>query len=137
VFNVSSRINSTWGGNLVDMVRSGKILSIIDEENLVENAANVGEHLQEKIQSLSENYEHFSNPRGRGLFCAIDLPDTQSRDTVLQECINHKLLILGCGTHTIRFRPPLTAEKHHIDEGIEIIEKAYKAARGNFSVSNK
>jgi L-lysine 6-transaminase len=128
VFHVSSRINSTWGGNLVDMVRSGQILTIIDEENLVENAAETGKYLQQKINDLAENYEYITNPRGKGLFCAIDLPDTHTRDAVLKECIKNKLLILGCGTHSIRFRPPLIAQKQHIDEGIEIIEKAYKAA---------
>src|SRR5699024_981740 len=108
-----SRINSTWGGNLVDMVRSGQILNIIDEDNLVENAANVGEYLQKKINKLAETYKHISNPRGKGLFCAIDLPDSESRDAIVKECINNKLMILGCGTHTIRFRPPLITEKQH------------------------
>jgi L-lysine 6-transaminase len=126
VFHVSSRINSTWGGNLTDMVRSGKILQIIEEDDLVENTANVGSYLQKKINGLAENYEHITNPRGKGLFCAIDLPDIQSRDAVIEECIKNKLMILGCGTHAIRFRPPLITQKEHIDEGIELLEQAYK-----------
>jgi len=129
-FHVSSRINSTWGGNLVDMVRFGRILEVIEEENLVDNAATVGTHLQQKLNTLAENYEHFSNPRGKGLFCAIDLPNGHARDAVLKECINHGLMILSCGERTIRFRPPLTVQKDHINEGIEIMEKAYKAAAG-------
>lgn len=129
-FHVSSRINSTWGGNLVDMVRFGRILQVIEEDKLVENAATVGKHLQEKLIALAENYEHFSNPRGKGLFCAIDLPDTHSRDAVVKECINHQLMILSCGEKTIRFRPPLTVQKEHIDEGLEKMEQAYKVAAG-------
>ena len=128
VFEVSSRINSTWGGNLVDMVRFGRILSVIDEENLVEKTAEVGAYLQEKLTELSQKHEHFTNARGKGLFCAIDLPNAHARDAVVDECIKHKMMILGCGESTIRFRPPLISEKQHIDEGIEIMEKAYLAA---------
>lgn len=126
VFNVSSRINSTWGGNLVDMVRFGRILKVIEEENLVDNAAKMGAYLQEKIENLTTNYEPVSNARGKGLLCAIDLPDGDYRDAVVEECINNQLMILGCGKKTIRFRPPLTTQKEHIDEGIAIIEKSLK-----------
>lgn len=127
-FNVSSRINSTWGGNLVDMVRFGRILQVIEEENLVENAAGTGQHLLEGLRELAESYEALSNPRGRGLFCAIDLPDGQTRDAVRNACFERGMMILGCGTRTIRFRPPLTAEPRHIDEGLDILEEAVTAA---------
>lgn len=127
-FNVSSRINSTWGGNLVDMVRFGRILQVIEEENLVENAATVGNYLQEKISQLSKEFEHVNNPRGKGLFCAIDFPNTHSRDAVIEECMKNNLMILSCGTKTMRFRPPLTVSKEHIDEGIEIIKRSIKSA---------
>lgn len=132
VFEVSSRINSTWGGNLVDMVRFGRILSVIDEENLVENAATTGEYLQEKLAELTEKHDHFTNARGKGLFCAIDLSNAHARDAVIKECINNNMMILGCGDRTIRFRPPLIAENKHIDEGIDIMEKSYKEAASKY-----
>src|SRR5699024_83916 len=121
---VSSRINSTWGGNLVDMVRFGRILEVIEEENLVENAATVGEYLLDKLQELAKNNEHISNARGKGLFCALDFSSSELRDAVVQECYKNKLMMLGCGPKTMRFRPPLTVKKEHIDEGMEIIEKS-------------
>ncbi|MFH5833439.1 L-lysine 6-transaminase [Halalkalibaculum sp. DA3122] len=124
VFNVSSRINSTWGGNLVDMVRFGRILQVIEEENLVEHAAERGRYLQQKIDELAERYEQVTNPRGRGLFCAIDFPNTEFRDQVTSQCFKNKLMILGCGTRTVRFRPPLTVQTEHIDEAISIIAKS-------------
>ncbi len=124
-FHVSSRINSTWGGNLVDMVRFSRILDVIEEERLVDNAASVGNYLHKKLVQLSEQHEHLSNPRGKGLFCAIDLPDGSMRDAVIKECYNNRLMILPCGSRTIRFRPPLTVQKEHIDEGLDIIERAY------------
>ncbi|MEX0994368.1 MAG: L-lysine 6-transaminase, partial [Balneolaceae bacterium] len=125
-FHVSSRINSTWGGNLVDMARFGRILDIIEEENLIELATINGNYLQELLKTLSNQNEWFTNPRGRGLFCAIDLPDTEIRNAVIKECMKNDLIIMGCGTKTIRFRPPLTIRKEQLDQGVEIIEKSAK-----------
>jgi len=134
VFNVSSRINSTWGGNLVDMVRFGRILEVIEHKNLVENAETVGAYLLEKLQELADRYEIVSNPRGKGLFCAIDFPDGTTRDAVKRECFNNRLMILGCGEKTLRFRPPLTVRTEHIDEGIDIIEKSLNTVLENSAV---
>lgn len=134
-FQVSSRINSTWGGNLVDMVRFGRILDIIEEDNLVSNAAKVGEHLLSKLQKMTDTHEHLSNPRGKGLFCAIDLPDSHSRDAVISHCIENGLMILACGPNTVRFRPPLNITAEQIDEGLDILEKAYKSALGKCPVA--
>lgn len=125
-FHVSSRINSTWGGNLVDMVRFGRILDVIEEDHLVENAAKVGNYLQTRLEALADGHEYFSNPRGKGLFCAIDLPNTHARDSVIKECVSNGLMILACGPNTVRFRPPLTITEEQIDEGLDILEKAYK-----------
>jgi len=127
-FHVSSRINSTWGGNLVDMVRFGRILQVIEDENLVDNAATVGQYLQGKLKELHQEFEHVNNPRGKGLFCAIDFPNTHARDAVIKECFKNKLMILSCGSRTMRFRPPLTVSKEQIDEGIDIIEQSINSA---------
>ena len=76
---------------------------------------------------MSNNHEYFSNPRGKGLFCSIDLPDSNSRDAVINKCIENGLMILACGPNTVRFRPPLTITTEQIDEGLDILGKAYKA----------
>jgi len=127
-FNVSSRINSTWGGNLVDMVRFGRILEIIEDEDLVSNAAETGQFLVDGIQKLANDFEYISNPRGKGLFCAFDLPDTHSRNAVIKACRKNRLLILPCGERTIRFRPPLTVSRGDITKGLEIIAKSTRNA---------
>jgi L-lysine 6-transaminase len=127
-FHVSSRINSTWGGNLVDMVRFTRILEVIEEDKLVDHAAETGSYLQKNLNKLVEKYEYLSNSRGKGLFCSIDMPDKHSRDALINESFKNNLMILGCGTKTVRFRPPLTVSEEHIDEGIQIIEKSYKNA---------
>ncbi len=123
VFKVSSRINSTWGGNLVDMVRSSQILQIIAEDKLCENAAIVGEYLKTRLAHLASKHSHMSNVRGRGLLCAFDFPNKGMRDAFIQKGLQNNVMFLGCGSQTIRFRPALCMEKKHIDEGIAVMEK--------------
>lgn len=129
-FHVSSRINSTWGGNLVDMVRFGRILEIIEEENLIENAAKTGQYLLERLTELSRQYDEFTNARGKGLFCAIDLPDGAIRDAIIKKCFNNGLFILSCGTNTIRFRPPLNITAEQLDEGLDILLQSFAEVTG-------
>ncbi|MBI5402662.1 MAG: L-lysine 6-transaminase [Ignavibacteriae bacterium] len=127
VFHKSTRINSTWGGNLVDMFRFKRILEIIEEDNLVENCATVGKHLLAKMTELSEKYpDKVSAPRGLGLFCAFDCRDAEMRNKIHTESMKNGMLILGCGENSIRFRPPITVKKEHIDEGIELLDKIIK-----------
>ena len=129
VFKVSSRINSTWGGNLVDMVRCQRYLEIIEEEKLVENAAAVGAHLLAGLESLqAERPDVVSNARGRGLMCAVDLPDTETRDRLMDKAYELGLMILGCGRRSIRFRPALDITKAEIDEALDLVRKALKMA---------
>ncbi|MCH7827147.1 MAG: L-lysine 6-transaminase [Bacteroidetes bacterium] len=123
-FNVSSRINSTWGGNLTDMVRSKRILEIIEEENLVENARLQGNYLLKNLHKIQKDFPSLiSNARGLGLMCSFDLPNGDTRNKFTKESLKEKLLILGCGEKSIRFRPPLNITKEELDEGIEVIRK--------------
>lgn len=125
-FHSPSRINSTWGGSLVDMIRFQRILEVIEEDQLVRHAAEEGEYLQELIRGLSNEYEPVSNPRGRGLFCALDLPNKEMRDQTVKECLQNGLIIMGCGTKTIRFRPPLTIQREEIKIGIDTLSKSVR-----------
>ncbi len=123
VFNVSSRLNSTWGGNLTDMVRCQKYLEIIDEENLIDNARIQGKRLLEGIEHLGEKYSNIiSNARGRGLMCAFDLKTSELRDELRNKIYSNDLVVLGCGEKTIRFRPPLIISEEEIDEALEILD---------------
>ena len=128
VFQTPSRINSTWGGNLVDMVRFDRILEIIEEDELVDHAAHAGDHLQDRLHDLAATHEAITNVRGRGLMCAFDLPTKTHRDTVLEHCFEEGVIILGCGESSIRFRSPLTITASEIDEGINRLDAAMTAA---------
>jgi L-lysine 6-transaminase len=123
VFKVSSRINSTWGGNLVDMVRSTKVLQIIEEDRLCHNAAETGKYLLDNLQSLAKQFDKVTNVRGKGMLCAFDLPNTAMRNAFIDKGIENHVMFLGCSMHTIRFRPALNMEKKHIDEGMEVMHK--------------
>jgi L-lysine 6-transaminase len=124
VFRESTRINSTWGGNLVDMVRFGRYLEIIEEERLVENAREVGGYLLSELSKLANEFpERLSNPRGRGLMCAFDLADGETRDRFRRLAFDNGLLILGCGPRSIRFRPTLTVSRADVDQAIQIIRR--------------
>lgn len=124
VFQKSSRINSTWGGDLTDMVRSKYMLRIIEEENLVENARVQGEYLLQRLLELQNQFPLLvSNARGLGLMCSFDLATSDLRNEFRNLCYTNKLIILGCGEKSIRFRPALNVTKEVLDESLNIIEK--------------
>ncbi|DAC73161.1 MAG TPA: L-lysine 6-transaminase [Thermoplasmata archaeon] len=127
VFAVESRLNSTWGGNLVDMVRCQKYLEVIEKENLIKNAETQGKRLQQGLEEIEKKYPHkISNARGRGLMCAFDLRTPEERDSLKSKLYARSLLVLTCGSHTIRFRPPLTISAEEIDEALEIVDETLK-----------
>lgn len=125
VFKESSRINSTWGGNLVDMVRFTLYLEVIEQESLVQKAADNGEYLLGELQKLeSDHQDLISNVRGRGLFCAYDLPSSEKRDKMTDLLMEEGALVLGCGFTSIRFRPHLNITREEIDLGMGMMRKA-------------
>ena len=127
VFKESSRINSTFGGNLVDMYRFKLILEIIKKENLLNNATQMGKYLLKNINSLSEEFPGYvTNPRGVGLFCAFDMTSTIERDKLINLLFKNKLLILGSGDKSIRFRPHLNVLKKDLDLAIDVIYNTLK-----------
>jgi L-lysine 6-transaminase len=128
VFTVSSRINSTWGGNLTDMVRSQRYFEIIDEENLVANTATVGAYFMSELERFAEEFPNLvSNVRGKGLMVAFDLPSGDVRDSALESFMTHDVMVLSSGHRSARFRPPLNLSMDEAAEGIRRMEKALKA----------
>jgi len=126
-FNVSGRINSTWGGNLIDMVRSKQILDVMEEEKLVENSTNRGKYLLKRLYEIQSHFPNLiNNTRGLGLLCAFDFPTPELRDKFRMAAEKEKLLILGCGVKTIRFRPMLNITDDELEEGLQVIEKVLR-----------
>ncbi|MBX3008440.1 MAG: L-lysine 6-transaminase [Melioribacteraceae bacterium] len=124
VFKKSSRINSTWGGNLVDMIRSKWNLQIIDEDNLVENSEVQGKYLLNKLYELQSEFPNLVfQARGLGLMCSFNMPNAEIRSKFLEELYRRKLIMLGCGKNAVRFRTPLIVNSEEIDRGIKIIRE--------------
>ena len=119
VFNTSGRINSTWGGNIVDMVRLGYIVAAIQTEGLVENAQNIGRHLLWELRKLPK----IDNVRGRGLMIAFDLDSSEQRDRMMG-LLQENMLVLKCGKNSIRLRPPLTFSAEDADLAVSYISEA-------------
>lgn len=123
VFRESSRINSTFGGNFIDMLRFQLVMEVIEKENLLQNAITVGEYLLEGLQKLAQQYpDKISNPRGRGLMCAIDLPTHEQRNHLREFLYDDGLIILSCGDQSIRFRPHLNVSQEEIQIALDKIE---------------
>ena len=122
VFNIPSRLNSTWGGNLIDMVRCQKYLEVIDEEKLIKNAEIQGKVLLEGLEDISGKYpDKISNARGLGLMCAFDCISSEKRDQLICDLYKNGLIVIGCGEKTIRFRPPLIISEEEIKNALSII----------------
>ena len=124
VFRVSSRINSTWGGSLVDMVRARRILEVIEADGLVARAEIAGAHLLRLLHGLAEQHPEVTGVRGRGLMCAFSLPSAQVRAQVLDRLREHeRVLLLGCGGRSVRFRPALTVIEAELEAGVAALDR--------------
>ena len=125
VFKESGRIESTWSGNLTDMVRSKRYLEVIKEEGLVNNANKIGQFLLSELRKLHIAFpSKIDKVRGLGLMCAFDLETKQIRDTFIKDALNtQNLLLFGCGEKSIRLRPSLTFTDTNVKELISGLNK--------------
>ena len=120
VFHQSGRINSTWGGNLMDMVRATAIIEIMNKNKIVENAELVGNYFLNQMNQIKGDID---NIRGKGLMLAFDLPNTERRDVVFNK-LRENVMVLKSGTRSIRFRPCLTFTKNEVDLAINFIKNS-------------
>jgi L-lysine 6-transaminase len=122
VFAVSSRINSTWGGNLTDMVRSRRILETIEADGLFANASKAGRYLLDRLEELAAEFPgRVLDPRGRGLMCAFSMPKAASRDDLVSRLWDRKVIMLASGPDSVRFRPALTVSRDEIDAAVDAV----------------
>ncbi len=130
VFAVSGRINSTWGGGLVDMVRCQRLLETIESENVISRAAEVGSWFLPRLETmLAPHAIVASNARGRGLMCAFDVVSTNLRNAVLTRLREtERVLMLPSGERSIRFRPALTVSHEELELGLSAIDRVLSAA---------
>jgi L-lysine 6-transaminase len=128
VFAVGSRLNSTWGGNLADMVRARRILEVIEADDLFGNAAEQGAYLLARLVELADDFPGLViDPRGRGLMCAFSLPTTADRDDVIRRLWQRGVIVLPSGADGVRFRPALTVSRSEIAAAITAVRGALTA----------
>jgi L-lysine 6-transaminase len=122
-FRLPSRLNSTWGGNFTDMVRSTHFMRIIENENLIENARVIGERIVKSLHTIAAEFPIMTAVRGRGLFIAFDLPDPKTRDEFWKGLFDGGVLTLKSGERAVRFRPALDIGAEAIDEAMDLLRK--------------
>ena len=128
VFAVSSRINSTWGGNLTDMVRARRILEVIERDGLIEGAGALGVRLLARLGELAERHPAVTQVRGRGLMCAFTLPTASLRDEVITRLREDEhVIMLGCGATSLRLRPALTVSAEELDRAVDALHRVLRA----------
>lgn len=128
VFAVSSRVNSTWGGNLADMVRARRILEVIEADGLFDRAAEQGAYLRAGLDELAGEFPGLVlDPRGRGLMCAFSVPSTADRDELIRLLWSHAVIVLPSGHDGVRFRPALTVSRAEIDAALCAVRAALRA----------
>ncbi|WP_405989108.1 L-lysine 6-transaminase [Streptomyces sp. NBC_00986] len=125
VFRTSSRISSTWGGNLADMVRATRILDIVERDELFRQARDKGDTFLGLLGELGRRHPSLvSNVRGRGLMAAFDLPDAPVRDLLIKRLFtDERVIILPSGERSIRFRPSLTVTTAELSSAVNSIDQ--------------
>ncbi|MFZ1699979.1 MAG: acetyl ornithine aminotransferase family protein [Pyrinomonadaceae bacterium] len=135
---------STFGGNPVALTAALKTIELL-EGGLVDNSRDVGAYLEDGLNKLKEKYDCIGDVRGLGMMLGVEFvtgtrtpssasslgslaPDPELRDRVEMACFNRGLIILGCGSNSIRFSPPLILAKEHADVALEIFEEAIAAS---------
>jgi len=127
VFERSSRINSTWGGNLVDMVRCRRFIELVEQEGLAENVSRQGGRVLAGLRELARERGGFSNVRGMGSLLAFTLDSPEERDALMQRLAAQRLLCLSSGVNSIRFRLPLIISEGEVDELLKRVAAGLEA----------
>jgi 4-aminobutyrate aminotransferase len=126
---------STFGGNPVCIAAALKTIELLERE-LVANAAQVGDYLKQGLQKLMAKHECIGDVRGMGLMLGVEFvkdktsrePNPELRDRVEMATYERGLILLGAGTNTIRWSPPLILTKDNVDVALEIFDDAIKAS---------
>jgi 4-aminobutyrate aminotransferase len=118
------RISGTWAeGNIFNSALGYMVTKIVMEDNLMENAEEMGIYFRHQLRQIPMSYVTlFNHVRGMGLMIGAT-PSWPNRDEIVEEAAKRGLLLIGCGKDSIRFLPPLNVNKHEIDVCVEILEE--------------
>lgn len=121
---VYGQLGTTFGGNHLACAAALAVLDVMEQEELVENARQVGEYLMERLKELQQEQPHIVDVRGRGLMIGVelDIPYKEVRNRLLfqEHCFT------GCsGTNVIRLLPPLSVSKEQADAFVEKLKRCF------------
>jgi 4-aminobutyrate aminotransferase len=124
---------STFGGNPVACRVAMETIALLDEE-LMENAARMGDLLMSRLAQLKTCRAAMGDIRGRGLMVGVEIiepqtmqPDAKLREALIDYSFHQGLLLLGCGTNTVRFCPPLIVDQDAVETAVKIFDQALAA----------
>ena len=120
------------GGSTLAAAAACATIEVLQKERLVDNAAQMGKHLMERLCELQHRYPAIGEVRGRGLMIGTEFtnpngePDRATAKAVQQACLKRDLLLLTCGTreNVIRWVPPLIVTREQIDAALAVFEEA-------------
>jgi 4-aminobutyrate aminotransferase len=129
---------TTFGGNPVSCSAARATIQVIEEEGLLENAAKMGERILSAVEDIRTRHESIGDVRGKGLVVGVELvkdaetkePASELRADVIDRAFGKGLLLLGCGSSTVRFMPALTVDANIVDEAMSIFEESLAEAEG-------
>lgn len=115
-------------GEPTKLVLLEKAVEVIKRDNLVQKTKEIGEELRKGLETLENHYPNkVFNVRGMGTLTAFDTCDSQTRDKLLDICLQKGLHIGGCGDAAVRFRPSLIYGEKHLETTIKLLEKSIKS----------
>jgi len=123
---------STFGGNPVCIAAAMATLDVIERENLLRNASEVGNHMLKRMADWPSKHKLVGDVRGRGLMVGVEIVKDKKtkeyanaeRDRIVEHAFERGILFLGCGPSTIRIAPPLIVTKEEADVAIDTLEDA-------------
>jgi acetylornithine/N-succinyldiaminopimelate aminotransferase len=114
---------TTFGGNPIACAAAIATIKTILAEHLLENAANMGAYCRSKFAAFCEKYHFIDSPRGIGLMQAVNVKHDLA-PTIVQQALEHGLLLNALGTSTLRVVPPLNISTEEVDEAAELLDRA-------------
>ncbi|MBT7582184.1 MAG: aminotransferase class III-fold pyridoxal phosphate-dependent enzyme, partial [Kordiimonadaceae bacterium] len=129
---------NTFGGNPVSCAVASAVLDEIDNNELLKNVTEVGEHLRVGLDKLNDKYDFIGNIQGSGLFWGLDLvEDRVTKEPMHDDKLRHITTLLkdegvmmgstGRYDNILKIRPPLIFSKENADQALAAIDKVFSA----------
>jgi len=127
---------STFGGNPVCIAAALATLDVIENENLLGNATDVGNHMLKRMADWPSKHRLVGDVRGRGLMIGVEIVKDKvskeyanaERDRIVELAFERGMLFLGCGPSTVRISPALVVSRDEADAAIDVLEECVEIA---------